>query len=139
TNSELAYEKLSECPGLHPIKPRGAMYMMVGIDMDRYPDFATEFQFVERLVSDESVFCLPGKCFDYAGYFRIVLTLPLDKLEIALERIARFCHNYCQDEMKPEEDLQDIPIILFKNIKGCSEICRSPLCEYISCGTNSEY
>lgn len=35
--------------------------MMVGIEMERYPEFATEFQFVERLVSEQSVFCLPGK------------------------------------------------------------------------------
>ena len=29
--------------------------------MARYPSFATEFQFVERMVAEESVFCLPGK------------------------------------------------------------------------------
>jgi tyrosine aminotransferase len=41
--------------------PQGAMYMMVGLDLQRFPQFPTEIQFVEQLVTEESVFCLPGK------------------------------------------------------------------------------
>lgn len=93
-NAEIAYEKLKKCPGLHPIQPKGAMYMMIGIDMARYPEFATEFQFVERMVSEQSVFCLPGKCFEYPDYFRIVLTLPEDKMLEALDRIREFCEAH---------------------------------------------
>jgi tyrosine aminotransferase len=37
------------------------MYMMVGLDLQRFPQFPTEIQFVEQLVTEESVFCLPGK------------------------------------------------------------------------------
>jgi len=28
-NAELAFEKLGLCAGLHPVKPKGAMYLMV--------------------------------------------------------------------------------------------------------------
>ncbi|CAL8102320.1 unnamed protein product [Orchesella dallaii] len=93
-NAEISYERLRVCPGLKPVKPKGAMYMMVGIDMTRYPEFATEFQFVERLVSEQSVFCLPGKCFEYHDYFRIVLTVPEEQMLIALDRIIEFCHMH---------------------------------------------
>jgi len=41
--------------------PQGAMYMMVGLDLQKFPLFPTEIQFVEQLVTEESVFCLPGK------------------------------------------------------------------------------
>lgn len=103
-NAEIAYEKLKLCPGLRPIKPKGAMYMMVGIDMPRYPDFSTEFQFVERLVSEQSVFCLPGKCFEYPDYFRIVLTVPEEQLLVALDRILEYCqvHYYPTGEDCPQ-------------------------------------
>lgn len=93
-NAEIAFDKIKDCPGLHPIKPKGAMYMMVGIDMASYPEFATEFQFVERLVSEQSVFCLPGKCFEYPDYFRIVLTVPEEQLLVALDRILEFCQGH---------------------------------------------
>ena len=71
--------------------PRGAMYMMVKVDMERFPHFTTDLQFIEKLVSEESVHVLPGKCFNYPGYMRLVLTLPKGLLSEALERIHSFC------------------------------------------------
>ena len=71
--------------------PRGAMYMMVKMDMERFPQFTSDLDFIEKLVSEESVYCLPGKCFNYPGYMRLVLTLPPDLLEEALDRINEFC------------------------------------------------
>jgi len=100
-NADIAFDRLRLCPGLKPVKPKGAMYIMVGIDMARYPAFATEFQFVERLVSEQSVFCLPGKCFEYADYFRIVLTVPEEQLLLALDRIHEFCvAHYLTEKME---------------------------------------
>ena len=93
--------------------------------MERFPEFATEFQFVERLVSEQSVFCLPGKvinrpstkltsavskmlngascmqCFEYADYFRIVLTVPKEQLLIALDRIMDYCNDHYVEKNKP--------------------------------------
>merc|ERR1719507_101357 len=90
-NADLAFRKLRKNPGLIPIMPRGAMYMMVKMDMERFPQFTSDLDFIEKLVSEESVYCLPGKCFNYPGYMRLVLTLPANLLEEALDRINEFC------------------------------------------------
>ena len=64
---------------------------MPQVDMERFPHFTTDLQFIERLVAEESVHCMPGKCFNYPGYMRLVLTLPLRLLNEALDRIHSFC------------------------------------------------
>ncbi|KAJ6220950.1 hypothetical protein RDWZM_006762 [Blomia tropicalis] len=74
-NAMMAYRRLKVVPGLIPIKPAGAFYMMVKIEIDRFPDFRNDLHLVESLVSDESVFCLPGNCFEYPGYVRLALAL----------------------------------------------------------------
>ena len=35
--------------------------LQVGVDMAHFPEFTTELQFVEQMVTEESVFCLPSK------------------------------------------------------------------------------
>lgn len=72
--------------------------MMVGIDMGCFPDFETDLQIVEAMVTEQSVFCLPGKCFNYPDYFRIVLTVPQEMLVEACKRIQVNTNNpltYC--------------------------------------------
>lgn len=121
SNSEICFNELSTVPGLTPVMPSGAMYLMVstrslwgswggnepcvcvlylfkvcqpskysdyflvysflsviiqhlieltlcymcifvqvGIDMDHFPDFKNDVDFTERLVTEQSVFCLPA-------------------------------------------------------------------------------
>ena len=74
--------------------PSGAMYIMVRIDMRYFPEFDSDIKLVERLVAEESVFCLPGKCFKYPGYVRVVLSVPTDMLREALHRITNFCERH---------------------------------------------
>merc|ERR1719339_202878 len=50
-NAKLAFTKLRGIPGLMPVMPQGAMYMMVRIDRTRFPGFKSDLQFVERLVT----------------------------------------------------------------------------------------
>ena len=71
------------------------------VDMERFPHFTTDLQFIERLVAEESVHCMPGKCFNYPGYMRLVLTLPLRLLNEALDRIHSFCRCYA-DNFPPD-------------------------------------
>lgn len=94
SNARLAYDKLNQVRGLRPIMPRGAMYMMVGIDIVHFPEFKDDTQFVEEMVNEQSVFCLPGTCFEYPNYIRLVLTVPGDMLEEACFRIAQFCESH---------------------------------------------
>lgn len=68
--------------------------MMVGIEIEKFPEFNDELDFVQDLVKEESVFCLPGKCFEIENYFRIVLTVPKEMMIEACERIAEFCERH---------------------------------------------
>ncbi|KAJ8679485.1 hypothetical protein QAD02_015272 [Eretmocerus hayati] len=93
-HANLAYSYISKIPGLKPIVPDGAMYMMVHIDIPSFPEFNTELEFVQRLLAEESVFCLPGQCFDYPSYMRLVITVPQDMLEEACHRLQEFCSRH---------------------------------------------
>lgn len=95
-NARLAFEELSQAPGLKPVMPSGAMYMMVGFDMDMFPDFKTDLSLVERMVSEESIFCLPGGVFELPGYVRLVLTVPETHMREACSRIRDFCNRHCR-------------------------------------------
>lgn len=62
--------------------------------------FVDDMQLTELLVSEESVFVLPGKCFDFDNYFRLVLTAPRDLMEIALDRMIQFFTRHYTLEVK---------------------------------------
>ena len=47
--------------GLTPVMPSGALYMAVGIELSKFPHFNTTVEFMEKLVSEESVFVLCGE------------------------------------------------------------------------------
>jgi len=94
-NAKLSFEKLSQVPGLRPVMPSGAMYMMVGIDRAGFSkDFSNDLEIVEAMVTEQSVFCLPGKCFNIPNFFRIVLTVPGNLMAEACDRIAEFCEKH---------------------------------------------
>merc|ERR1711962_1846729 len=58
--------------------------------------FESDLQFVESMVSEQSVFPLPGMCFNIKNYFRIVLTVPQQNMVEACDRIEEFCRShYC--------------------------------------------
>lgn len=64
-----------QAPGLIPIMPSGAMYMMVKIDFSRLENFSDDMHFCQALVSEKSVFVLPGSCFGFPNFFRVVITI----------------------------------------------------------------
>ncbi|XP_037085754.1 LOW QUALITY PROTEIN: tyrosine aminotransferase-like [Pollicipes pollicipes] len=107
TNAEIAYGALSAVKGLKPVMPRGAMYMMVGIEMERFPEFSSDLQVVEAMVTEQSVFCLPGKCFDLANYVRLVLTVPPEFMREACERMAEFCATHYVEPDGHQSELSD--------------------------------
>ncbi|XP_058817635.1 tyrosine aminotransferase [Topomyia yanbarensis] len=106
-HAELAYKAIKQIRGLRPIMPGGAMYMMIGIEIDRFPEYETDLDFVQALVAEQSVFCLPGQCFEYPNYMRIVLTAPEEMIVEACKRLDEFCEkhykmddNIIQDQQK---------------------------------------
>uniref|UniRef100_A0A3P9IT29 Tyrosine aminotransferase n=1 Tax=Oryzias latipes TaxID=8090 RepID=A0A3P9IT29_ORYLA len=105
SNSEICYNQLSLVPGLNPVMPSGAMYLMVGIDMDHFPDFTNDVDFTERLVTEQSVFCLPASAFEYPNFFRIVVTVPEELMLQACARIREFCQRYYRPHSCDSNDL----------------------------------
>ncbi|RLU17103.1 hypothetical protein DMN91_011172 [Ooceraea biroi] len=112
SHSKLAYTCIAKIPGLKPIMPDGAMYMMVYIDLPCFPEFNSDLEFVQRLLMEESVFCLPGQCFDYPSYMRLVITVPGDMLGQACQRIQEFCerHHYKTAEIVGRNSFVDVEI-----------------------------
>ena len=41
--------------GLTPVMPSGALYMMVGIELDKFPHITTAVDFMEKLMLEESL------------------------------------------------------------------------------------
>lgn len=93
-NAQVVYEVLSRVPGLKPLKPQGAMYMMIGFDWELYGD---ETHFMRGLIQEESVYCLPGSAFSLPNWFRLVLTYPEEVTREACERIV----DYCERQLRP--------------------------------------
>ena len=46
--------------------------MQVGVELDRFPAFENDLQFVERMVTEESVFCLPGRVSSFNSIFIVI-------------------------------------------------------------------
>ena len=90
----LAFDGLRSVPGLNPIMPKGAFYMMIGIDLKNFPGISSCLDFVERLTEEQSVLAFPGPCFDFPGYFRFVLTIPEEMIIEACLRIEEFCQDH---------------------------------------------
>jgi tyrosine aminotransferase len=68
-NAKYAFERFQSVDGLYPVMPGGAMYMMVGLDRKAFPKFKNCLEIVEGMVREQSVFCLPGKCFGINDFF----------------------------------------------------------------------
>eukprot|EP01061_Rhynchopus_euleeides_P000701 TRINITY_DN10514_c0_g1_i1.p1 TRINITY_DN10514_c0_g1~~TRINITY_DN10514_c0_g1_i1.p1 ORF type:complete len:447 (+),score=196.80 TRINITY_DN10514_c0_g1_i1:119-1342(+) len=93
-HAKLTYNAIEKIDGLTPVKPQGAMYCMVGIDLAKFPGFTSEIDFSRELLREQAVMVLPGGCFAIPNYFRIVFTKPKEKLLEAYERIAEFCDKH---------------------------------------------
>lgn len=91
-NALFVTDRLSGIEGLQVIVPQGAMYVMVGINAGF--KFKDDMDFCEALLTEESVFCLPGQCFDIANYFRVVFCAPHKILEEACDRLEAFCERH---------------------------------------------
>ncbi|XP_065914331.1 tyrosine aminotransferase-like [Dysidea avara] len=93
-NANIAYGELSVVGGLTPVMPSGALYMMVGVKLSKFPHINTTVEFMEKLMSEESVFILPGECCQYPGFIRLALLLPNNKMREACGRIRAFCDRH---------------------------------------------
>jgi alanine-synthesizing transaminase len=88
---DLAYELLSQIPGVSVVKPKAALYMFPRLDPKVYP-IADDQQFAFDLLAQERVLIVQGTGFNWPrpDHFRLVFLPNADDLADAIGRIARF-------------------------------------------------
>jgi alanine-synthesizing transaminase len=92
---DLAYELLSEIPGVSVVKPKAALYMFPRLDPKLYP-ITDDQQFAYELLAEEKVLIVQGTGFNWKApdHFRVVFLPNSDDLTEAVGRIARFLEHY---------------------------------------------
>ena len=88
---DLAYDLLTQIPGLSVVKPKAALYMFPRLDPQVYP-IADDQQFAYDLLAEEKVLIVQGTGFNWPApdHFRLVFLPNADDLTEAIGRIARF-------------------------------------------------
>lgn len=74
-HAQIMYDCLQMAPGLVATMPEGAMYMLVEVEMHKFPQFENALEFAGKLMEEESVFCLPGEVFTTNKYFFLTYLL----------------------------------------------------------------
>ncbi len=92
---DLAYELLSQIPGVSVVKPKAALYMFPKLDAKIYP-IADDQLFAYELLASEKVLIVQGTGFNWPNpdHFRLVFLPNSDDLTEAIGRIARFLDQY---------------------------------------------
>ena len=92
---DLAWELLSEIPGVTCVKPKAAMYLFPRLDPRLYP-IADDEEFILELLETEHVLLVQGSGFNWPhpDHFRVVFLPHEDDLREAIGRIARFLDMY---------------------------------------------
>eukprot|EP00300_Choanocystis_sp_HF-7_P033728 c46144_g1_i1.p1 GENE.c46144_g1_i1~~c46144_g1_i1.p1 ORF type:complete len:451 (+),score=79.60 c46144_g1_i1:54-1355(+) len=104
-NAEYCMERCSKIRGLTPIEPQGAMYMMIRVDSEQFDSvISDDITFFQNLLSEEGVEVLPGSCFAYPQFFRVVLCVTPEILHDAWDRIEKFCTRHLKAHENGQED-----------------------------------
>ena len=92
---DLAYQLLTQIPGVSVVKPRAALYMFPRLDAKMYP-IADDQQFAYELLAEEKVLIVQGTGFNWPrpDHFRVVFLPNTDDLADAFGRVARFLDHY---------------------------------------------
>jgi alanine-synthesizing transaminase len=92
---DLAYDLLTQIPGVSVVKPKGALYMFPKLDPRMYP-IADDQQMAYELLAEEKVLIVQGTGFNWPhpDHFRLVFLPNADDLTDAVGRIARFLDGY---------------------------------------------
>ena len=92
---DLAFNLLSQIPGVSVVKPQAALYMFPRLDPKMYP-IADDQQFAYELLAEEKVLIVQGTGFNWPepDHFRVVFLPNSDDLTEAIGRIERFLGNF---------------------------------------------
>jgi alanine-synthesizing transaminase len=92
---DLAYDLLTQIPGVSVVKPKAALYMFPRLDPKLYP-IEDDQQFAYELLAEEKVLIVQGTGFNMPDtqHFRIVFLPHTDDLTDAIGRLAHFLEHY---------------------------------------------
>jgi alanine-synthesizing transaminase len=92
---DLAYELITQIPGVTCVKPSAALYMFPRLDPKTYP-IVDDREFFLELLQETRVMLVQGTGFNWHSpdHFRIVFLPHEDDLREAIARIAKFLEQY---------------------------------------------
>jgi alanine-synthesizing transaminase len=92
---DLAWQLLTDIPGVTCYKPKGAMYLFPRLDPAMYP-IKDDQQFILELLIEEKVLLVQGTGFNWPhpDHLRVVFLPNADDLTESIGRIARFLDGY---------------------------------------------
>jgi len=92
---DLAWELLTQLPGVTCVKPQAALYCFPRLDPKLYP-IDNDQDFILELLEEEKVLLVQGSGFNWPhpDHFRVVFLPNVDDLAEAIGRIARFLETY---------------------------------------------
>lgn len=88
------YNEINRIPGLQAIEPQACMYLMVRIDVEKFPNFSDDVEFSKGLLQEQMLFVLPGSCFLADNFIRLVTCAPKHILEDAIARLRKFAEAH---------------------------------------------
>lgn len=95
------YKELRKLPGIKPVEPQACMYLMLGIEVEKFgPGLQDDVEFSKALLSEELLFVLPGSCFLAPNFVRLVTCAPMKVLEDAVGRFKAFVDRHILPEFK---------------------------------------
>lgn len=95
---DMAYDLLSQIPGVSCVKPKGAIYMFPRLDPDIYT-VADDQKLILDLLEKEKILLVQGSAFNISDtqHLRIVFLPTVDVLHQAIGKIERFLGRWAQD------------------------------------------
>ncbi|XP_046842525.1 tyrosine aminotransferase-like isoform X1 [Xenia sp. Carnegie-2017] len=74
--SNIFYESLSLLPELYPVRSQGAMYMLIGIKVDRLHNVKDDVDFTQKLMAEQSVLFCQQRVFNAPTFFALSSHVP---------------------------------------------------------------
>jgi alanine-synthesizing transaminase len=94
---DVAWNMLTQIPGVTCVKPKGAIYMFPKLDPQMYP-IADDQRFIQDLLEREKILLVQGSAFNIndTQHVRVVFLPTIDVLQQAIGKIERFLGKWAQ-------------------------------------------
>jgi len=94
---DVAWEMITQIPGVSCVKPKGAIYMFPKLDPQMYP-VADDQRMILDLLEREKILLVQGSAFNMndTQHFRIVFLPTVDVLQQAMTKLERFLGKWAQ-------------------------------------------